>query len=100
MSRVPPEITIATQVRLLAIANTLSRLLSGPLADILSPVARYLPSGVYCFTKKQRFSRVLFLSCSATILAFSFAWTEVAVRSQREIWVLRWDSFTFPRIGC
>lgn len=86
---VPSEVNIATQVRVLAIANTISRLLSGLLADILSPVARYLPSGMYCFTKKQRFSRVLFLTFSAVILAFSFVWTEVSVRSQRMIWVLR-----------
>ena len=89
VSELPPEVTIAAQVRLLALANTVSRLLSGTLADILSPVARYLPSGLYCFTKKQQFSRVLFLSFSAVVLTFSFAWTEVAVRSQRAIWVLR-----------
>jgi len=85
---IPSEVSIATQVRVIAIANTVSRLLSGTLADVLSPVARYLPSGMYCFTKKQRFSRVLFLTCSAVILAFSFAWTEVVVRSRRTIWVL------------
>ncbi|KAF9652841.1 MFS general substrate transporter [Thelephora ganbajun] len=88
VSEVLPEVTIATQVRLFAIANTVSRLLSGTFADILSPVARYLPSGMYCFTKKQRLSRVLFLSFSAVVLTFSFAWTEVAVRTQRAIWVL------------
>lgn len=85
----PPEVAIATQVRLLSIANTVSRVLSGVLADLLSPVARHLPSGIYCFTKKQQFSRVLFLSLSAVVLAFSFVWTEVAVRSQGAIWVLR-----------
>ena len=89
VSQTPPEVAIAAQVRLLAIANTVSRLLSGALADFLSPVARYLPSGIYCFTKKQRFSRVLFLSFNAVVLALSFALTEVAVRSQRAIWVLR-----------
>lgn len=89
VSEIPPEVAIATQVRLLAIANTVSRLLSGTLADILSPVACYLPSGMYCFTKKQQFSRVLFLTFSAAIITFSFTWTEVAVRSQRAIWVLR-----------
>jgi hypothetical protein len=88
-SGIPSEINIATQVRVLSIANTVARLLSGTLADILSPVARFLPSGTYCFTKKQRFSRVLFLTFSAVILIFSFFWTEVAVRSQRMIWVLR-----------
>ena len=88
-SEVPPEITIATQVRLLAIANTVSRLLSGPLADILSPVARYVPSGIYCFTRKRQFSRVLFLTFSAAILFLSFAWTVAAVRHQGGIWVLR-----------
>jgi len=88
VSEIPSGANIGTQVRLLSIANTVSRLLSGTLADIVSPVARYLPSGMYCFTKKPRFSRVLFLSFSALILAFSFAWTEIAVRSQRAIWVL------------
>lgn len=89
VSDISSETAIAVQVRLIAIANTVSRLLSGTLADILSPVARQLPSGMYYFTKKQRFSRVLFLSFTALILAFSFAWTEVAVRSQQAIWVLR-----------
>ena len=89
VSDVPPEAIIAAQVRLLAIANTVARLLSGTLADILSPVACYLPSGMYCFTKKRRFSRVLFLTFSAGVLALSFAWTDVAVRSRRAIWVLR-----------
>ena len=65
----------------------------------MSPVARYLPSGMYCFTKKPLFSRVLFLSFSVALLAFSFAWTEVAVRSQRGIWVLRYESFLYPRAG-
>lgn len=88
ISEVPSEANIAVQVRLLAIANTVSRLLSGTLADILSPVAHYLPSGVYCFNGKRRISRVLFLTFSAAILAFSFTWTEIAVRSQRTIWVL------------
>jgi hypothetical protein len=89
VSGIPSEVTIATQIRLLAIANTASRLLSGTLADIVSPVARYLPDGMYCFTKKHRFSRVLFLTFSAIVLAFSFTWTVVAVRSRRTIWVLR-----------
>lgn len=88
-SEISSEAAIATQVRLFAIANTASRPLAGALADILSPVARYLPSGMYCFAKKQRFSRVLFLSLAAVILAISFVWTEAFVRTQRAICVLR-----------
>jgi hypothetical protein len=88
-SEVPPEVTIATQVRLLSVANTISRLLCGTFADLLSPVACYLPSGMYCFAKKRRFSRVLFLTLIAVVLTLSFVWTGISVRSQRGIWVLR-----------
>ena len=83
------EVAIATQVRLIAAANTVSRALSGLLADLLSPVACYLPSGIYGFAKKQQFSRVLFLSFLAVILILAFSWTELATRSQGAIWVLR-----------
>lgn len=89
VSKVPDEVSIATQVRILSIANAIARLLSGTLADILSPVARYVRSGIYCFAKKQRFSRILFLSFCTITLVFSFFCTEVAVRSRQTIWILR-----------
>jgi hypothetical protein len=82
------EVVIASQVRLLAISNTLCRLFVGPLADYFSPVASYLPNGVYCFARKHHASRVLYLIAGAGILVISFVWTEIGVRSQSTIWAL------------
>ncbi|KAF8201667.1 hypothetical protein BJ912DRAFT_512334 [Pholiota molesta] len=36
----------ALQVKLLSIANTVSRIIVGPLADFVSPIAGFLPSGI------------------------------------------------------
>jgi len=82
------EVMIASQVRLLAISNTLCRLFVGPLADYFSPVASYLPNGVYCFTRKHHASRVLYLTAGAAVLVISFVWTEIGIRSQNAIWAL------------
>jgi hypothetical protein len=82
-----PDASIATQVRLIAIFNTVSRIIVGPLADYLSPAATYL-NGTFCITRKQQASRVLYLSVGALILAISFLWMEVGVRSQGAVWAL------------
>ncbi len=80
---------VATQVRLLSFFNTLSRLLMGPLADVLAPVASYL-DGVWAFSRKRHASRVLFVVGAALVLAATFAWLELGVRTQEAIWPLRY----------
>ncbi|KAI0362273.1 MFS general substrate transporter [Trametes cingulata] len=78
---------VAAQVRLLSFFNTISRLLIGPLADLLAPVASYL-DGVWAFSRRRRTSRVVFVVATALILATTFTWLEVGVRTQEAIWPL------------
>ena len=79
---------VSRQVRLLSFFNTASRLLVGPLADVLAPVASYL-DGVWSFSRRRHVSRVVFVVAAALVLAATFAWLELAVRMQEAIWPLR-----------
>ncbi|KAI0673070.1 MFS general substrate transporter [Trametes maxima] len=79
--------TVATQVRLLSFFNTASRLLVGPLADGLAPVAARL-DGVWAFARRRHTSRVAFVGVPALVLAATFAWLEVGVRTQEAVWPL------------
>ncbi|KAL7283517.1 hypothetical protein ACG7TL_002950 [Trametes sanguinea] len=78
---------VSRQVRLLSFFNTSSRLLMGPLADVLAPVASYF-EGVWSFTRRRHLSRVVFLVTTSLILAITFAWVEVGVRTQEAVWPL------------
>ncbi|KAI9065126.1 MFS general substrate transporter [Trametes sanguinea] len=78
---------VSRQVRLLSFFNTSSRLLMGPLADLLAPVASHF-EGVWSFTRRRHLSRVVFLVTTALILAVTFAWVEVGVRTQEAVWPL------------
>ncbi|KAI0343109.1 MFS general substrate transporter [Trametopsis cervina] len=97
--------TIATQVQLIATANTLSRLLVGPLSDFLSPVASYVRSSgarravaseldspsaeyVYSFPRKQIISRVFFLAIFNALLLATFSFVEGFARTRESLWVL------------
>ena len=80
---------VAQQVRFLSFFNTLSRLLVGPLADALAPVASRLDDGVWAFARKRTTSRVVFMLATALVLAATFAWLELAVRTQEAVWPLR-----------
>ncbi|OBZ75977.1 putative transporter MCH1 [Grifola frondosa] len=79
---------VSKQVELLSFFNTMSRLVMGPLADLISPVAAYLHDGVWAFPRKRHTSRIVFLSSACLLLAATFAWLEVGVRSQETIWPL------------
>ena len=83
---------VSTAVQLLSASNTLTRLLVGPFADAVSPVASYVQD-VWTFPRKQHFSRVLFLSGACVLLAFTFVWLEVGIRSREAIWSLRYVIF-------
>ncbi|KAH9857031.1 MFS general substrate transporter [Lenzites betulinus] len=78
---------VATQVRLLSFFNTASRLLIGPLADVLAPVASYL-DGVWAFSRRRHASRVVFVVATALVLAATYAWLVLAVRTQEAVWPL------------
>lgn len=77
------------QVRLISIANTFTRILVGPLADYVSPVASYLPNGTIVHKRKHRISRVCFLFVSAVLLTLTFLWTSFGITTQDGIWALR-----------
>ncbi|KAI8998501.1 MFS general substrate transporter [Trametes punicea] len=78
---------VSSQVRLLSFFNTASRLLIGPLADVVAPVASYF-EGVWSFTRRRHLSRVVFAVATSLILAVTFAWLEVGVQTQEAIWPL------------
>ncbi|KAJ7219167.1 MFS general substrate transporter [Mycena pura] len=73
----------AAQVQTLAISNTVTRLLTGPIADFVSPVVSHVPT-----VRKHYISRAAFLVAPAAALAFTSFWMELGVRSQGDVWVL------------
>jgi hypothetical protein len=77
------------QVRILSIANTLSRIVVGPLADLVSPVAIRLPTGTVVYPRKHRVSRVVFLTAPALLLACIFVWMAFGVMSREAVRTLR-----------
>jgi hypothetical protein len=77
------------QVRILSISNTLSRIVVGPLADLVSPVASHHPTGTAVYLRRHRVSRAVFLAVPALLLAFIFVWMEFAVMSREAVWTLR-----------
>ncbi|EKM82774.1 hypothetical protein AGABI1DRAFT_111355 [Agaricus bisporus var. burnettii JB137-S8] len=90
MTSDPPSVMDSTpqQVRLISMANTFTRILVGPLADYVSPVASYLPNGTIVHARKYRISRVFFLFVSAIILSLTFLWTSIGITTQSGIWLL------------
>ncbi|KAG9313344.1 MFS general substrate transporter [Chiua virens] len=81
-------IMTATQVRALSVANTLSRLLIGPLADIVSPVPSCTIDGNRGFLRQHRISRIAFLTFSTAVLVCTYSWMVVGVKEQAGIWAL------------
>ena len=83
------ETVTTTQVRLLSISNTLSRLISGPLADFISPLTSHIP-GDRPPLRKYRISRVVLLSGTSILLAGAFVYLELAIRTPDDLWILRY----------
>lgn len=79
---------VSSQVRLLSFFNTVSRLFVGPLADALAPVAAQLDSGIWAFSRRRYASRVVFMLGTSLLLALTFAWLELGVRTQERVWPL------------
>lgn len=81
-----PKAGGATQVRILSLANTFARLLSGPLADYLAPAPLAHPTGELYFPRKRYFSRLAFLSASCAIMFFAYFWMAAGVVSRQDIY--------------
>ncbi len=84
------ESVTATQVRLLSISNTLSRLLSGPAADFISPLSSHVAGDRSSRSRSYRISRVVLLSCISLLLAGTFLYLELAIRTPDGLRVLRY----------
>ena len=81
--------TAPTQVRLLSLSNTLSRLVTGPLADYLTPVGLLnVTTGVLQFPSHRRFSRLLFPLLAALVMSLSYFWMVTGVRTQQDIYAV------------
>jgi len=91
--------SVAFQVKLISIANTGARILVGILADFISPVATYLPTGALIFPREPVISRFVFLFAAAALLLVTFIWMEVRVQSEGDLWALRCPSFFFRCTG-
>ncbi|KAF8478643.1 major facilitator superfamily domain-containing protein [Russula ochroleuca] len=82
------ETVTTTQVRLISISNTLSRLISGPLADIISPLISHKPGDGPSPPRKYRISRVVLLSGTSLLLAGAFVYLELAIKTPGDLWIL------------
>lgn len=80
----PAETVTATQVRLISISNTLSRLLSGPLADFISPLTSDGSP-----PRRYGISRVMLLSGVSLLLIGTFVYLELFIRSPDDLRILR-----------
>lgn len=81
--------TAPTQVRLISLSNTLSRLITGPLADYLAPVGLLNSvTGVLHFPSHRRFSRLVFPLLSALVMSLSYLWMTMGVRTQQDIYAV------------
>lgn len=83
------ESAASKHVRILSVSNTVSRIVVGPLADFVSPVASYLPTGTIVYTRKHRVSRIIFLAVPALLLGMAFLWMELGVNDREATWILR-----------
>ncbi|KAL4068132.1 major facilitator superfamily domain-containing protein [Scleroderma yunnanense] len=80
---IPSGVVTSAQVKTISLANTISRLVVGTLADFVSPVGSHHPShGVF---RKHLVSRIAFLTFSSSVLVCTYLWMVVGIRSQGAI---------------
>ncbi|KAI0306537.1 MFS general substrate transporter [Multifurca ochricompacta] len=79
---------VVEPLRLISISNTLSRLLSGPLADFIAPVASDMHDDGPQFPRRYRVSRVALLSGIPLLLVGTFVYMELSVRTSDDLWIL------------
>ena len=89
---------ISTQVRAISVANTLTRLVVGPLADYVSPVHIGLLNGVRQYGRKPWVSRKIFLTTAALVSAVAHLSLGAFIRSQNGLLLLRLASTSFIRV--
>jgi len=81
------RLSAGPQIRLISLANTISRLLTGLVADIASPIpTKERSSGNLIFSRTRVVSRTAFVWLSCSILLVSFCWMGFGVRSSQELW--------------
>lgn len=80
--------TAGSQVRLLSLANTLSRLITGPLADFTSPIPIRHLSGELHFHPKRSITRVVFVFVTSALLLCAFLWMAIGIISVDGVWFL------------
>jgi hypothetical protein len=90
----------ATQVRLISISNTLSRVVSGPLADLISPVTSRASGESSSSPQRYRISRVALLSLIPLLLAGTFLYLELAIRVPDDLWILRYAALLLALLRC
>lgn len=78
----------STQVKVISVSNTLTRLLAGPVSDFTSPVPSVLANGRKGFHRRHYISRISFLSGSILLLAATALSMELFVRSQEAVILL------------
>ena len=94
------EAATATQVRLISVSNTLSRVVSGPLADFISPVTSRADGNFPSSPPRYLISRVALLSFVPLLLAGTFLYLELAIRVPDDLWILRYSALlSFYLIG-
>jgi hypothetical protein len=85
---------IATQVRLISVSNTLSRVVSGPLVDLISPVTSRASGEFSSSPQRYRISRVALLSFIPLLQAGTFVYLELAIRVPEDLWILRYAALS------
>lgn len=83
------EAIASQQVRLISFSNTASRIVVGPLADFISPVASHLPSGLRALPSHHFISRVAFISVPTALLVISSLVMIFTIDEPQKIWILR-----------
>lgn len=80
---------VALQVKLISVANTLARIVVGPLADYVSPTNVHHPDHIPAIPRKFIISRFAFLSAAAIILILTLLWLQFEIQTQTQLWTLR-----------
>lgn len=70
----------SSQVRILSLSNTFSRIVVGPFADFVSPSGGLV--------RKHRISRIAFLFAASLLLCITASWTVIGIRTQEQLWAL------------
>ncbi|KAF9520547.1 hypothetical protein BS47DRAFT_641793 [Hydnum rufescens UP504] len=83
-----PPTTAGSQIRMISLANTLSRLMTGPVADFTSPIPIRHHPGELVFHPKRAVTRVVFVMTPCFLLLLSFAWMAWGITSSNDLWIL------------